>query len=88
MLLDLRLPNIVPGMSTALIEVVYAKAGAALKPGERILDLTIDLGATFAQDCPPVTHYRLVAGESARVVEIHAAVSYTHLDVYKRQTNV
>jgi hypothetical protein len=70
MLLDLRLPTIIPAMTTALIEVVYATTGCELKPGDKILDLTIHLGPAFAQDCPPITHYRLVARERAFVREL------------------
>jgi hypothetical protein len=74
MLLDLKLPTIVPAMSTALIEVIYVSAGAELKPGDKILDLTIDLGSAFSQDCPPISHYRLVARERARLRDLAITV--------------
>jgi len=73
MLYDLTLPTIIPTMSTALIEVVYAKRDGALKPGDKLLDLTIDLGASFSQNCPPISHYRLVAREKAVVRRLSVA---------------
>ncbi|HEV2650463.1 MAG TPA: hypothetical protein VGU69_04330, partial [Rhizomicrobium sp.] len=43
------------------------------KPGDKIVDVTIDLGASFSQNCPPVSHYRLVAREKAFVRRMFVA---------------
>jgi hypothetical protein len=69
-LYSLKLPAVMPAMTTALVELVYAKAGSELKPGDKILDLTIDLGSSFAQNCPPISHYRIVAREKAFVRQL------------------
>ncbi len=65
MLLDLRLPKVNPLMTRALIECVYASYGAPLAAGAKLLDISIDLGAAFVQDCPPISYYRLVLREPA-----------------------
>ncbi len=33
--------------------------------GARILDLSVDLSAAVAHDCPPISHYRIVLRERA-----------------------
>jgi pyruvate/2-oxoglutarate dehydrogenase complex dihydrolipoamide acyltransferase (E2) component len=63
--LGLLLPRIMEPMTVARIEAVHAAAGAALKPGDRLFDLTIDLGGSFLQNCPPISHFRLVLRERA-----------------------
>jgi hypothetical protein len=63
--LGLLLPRIMEPMTTARIEAAYAAPGAAMKPGDRLFDLTIDLGGAFLQNCPPISHYRLVLRERA-----------------------
>ncbi len=35
-----------------------------MRAGDRILDLSVDLGSTFAQDCPPISYYRMVLREN------------------------
>ena len=67
MLYSLKLPKIMPAMSTAMIELIYVNVGDALKPGDKLLDITVDLGSSFSQNCPPISHYRIVAREKALV---------------------
>lgn len=64
MLYDLRVPIISPYMSGALIECLYACADTPMRAGEKILDMSVDLGSAFAQDCPPISYYRLVLREN------------------------
>ncbi len=73
MLLELRLAEIVPGMSGATIECVHATAGDVLKPGAKLLDLSIDLSAAFAQECPPISFFRVILREPAVLRRIDAA---------------
>lgn len=72
MILELKLTSIVPQMTGATIECVYAEAGDALKMGSKLVDLSIDLSSAFAQECPPVSYYRIVAREAAflRKIEV------------------
>ena len=65
MLFDLRLAEIVPGMSGATIECVHATAGGLLKPGAKLVDLSIDLSNAFAQECPPISFFRVILREPA-----------------------
>jgi hypothetical protein len=52
-------------MHFALLEAVYGHPGQEMRTGERLFDLTIDLGGAFLQNCPPISHYRLVLRERA-----------------------
>ncbi len=80
MFYSLKLPAVMPAMTTALVELVYAKAGSELKPGDKIVDITIDLGSSFSQNCPPISHYRIVAREKAfvRQLLVAAGSEYEH----------
>ena len=64
MLYDLRIPKISPYMSGALIECIYTRSDTKMRSGDKILDLSVDLGNAFAQDCPPISYYRLVLREN------------------------
>jgi hypothetical protein len=70
MIYELRLPLINPHMSGATIESVHS-GPAALKAGAKFLDVSIDLGSAFAQECPPISFYRFVMRENAWLREIN-----------------
>ena len=72
MLLTLTLPRIHDLMTAATIEAVYARAGDALAIGAKLCDLTVDLSAVAAQDCPPISHFRLVLRERLWVRDVAA----------------
>jgi hypothetical protein len=63
MLYELRLTKINPNMNAAVIECVYAKEGSALKVGEKLWDLSVDLSSGFSQYCPPISYFRVVVRE-------------------------
>ena|SRR5262245_56677312 len=63
MIYAFRLPLINPHMSSARIECVYAEPGGALKNGSKLFDLGVDLSSAFAQECPPVSFFRVVLRE-------------------------
>jgi hypothetical protein len=63
MIYAFRLPTINPHMSAARIECIYAEPGNALKIGSKLFDLGIDLSSSFAQECPPVSFFRVVLRE-------------------------
>ena len=65
MLLNLSVPRINDYMDTAIIEWVYPAEGQALEIGAKLVDLTVDLSAAAAHDCPPISHYRIVLRERA-----------------------
>src|SRR5690242_7044905 len=64
MIYAFRLPLINPHMSSARIECVYAEPGTALKNGSKLFDLGVDLSSAFAQECPPISFFRVVMRES------------------------
>src|SRR5882724_116120 len=72
MIYAFRLPTINPHMSGARIECVYAEPGGALKNGSKLFDLSVDLSSAFAQECPPISFFRVVLREPAclRVFEV------------------
>ncbi|MBS0476657.1 MAG: hypothetical protein JSR28_16120 [Proteobacteria bacterium] len=65
MILEVRLTQIVPQMTGATTECFYAAPGDALRMGSKLIDLSVDLSSAFAQECPPVSYYRIVLRESA-----------------------
>ncbi len=65
MLLTLSLARINPLMTDAFVDTLHAGTGARLQAGARLLDVTIDLSDSSPQDCPPISHYRLVLREAA-----------------------
>ena len=74
MVLEFRLPHVNPHMSKALIECMYAEPGTTLKAGAKLLDLSVDLGDTFLQDCPPISFYRIVMRENVVLRELRVGV--------------
>lgn len=73
MIFEIRLTQIVPQMSGATIECIYPEAGEALKMGSKLVDLSVDLSSAFAQECPPVSYYRIVLREKAFLRSIEPA---------------
>jgi hypothetical protein len=73
MIYAFRLPTINPLMSDARIECVFAEPGDPLKAGSKLLDLGIDLSSAFAQECPPISFYRVVLRERAFLRKFDAA---------------
>jgi hypothetical protein len=65
MILEFRLPLISPNMVEAVIECLWAALGSNLRPGDKLLDLSVHLGANFAQDCPPIGFFRVIVREKA-----------------------
>jgi hypothetical protein len=63
MLLEFRLPRINPHMTSATVECVFPQPGDALKMGSKLLDVSVDLGSAFAQECPPISFFRVVMRE-------------------------
>ncbi len=61
MVYELSLPQIVPQMTGARIECLYASVGDSLQIGTKLLDISVDLSSAFAQECPPISFYRIVA---------------------------
>lgn len=73
MIFEVRLPLIMPQMSAATIECVYVEPGEAVKMGSKLVDLRVDLSSAFAQECPPVSYYRMVLRERGFVRSIAAS---------------
>lgn len=73
MLLSLTLPRINEHMLSAVVAAVHPSARAELAVGAKLVDLTVDLTAIAAQDCPPVSHFRMVVRERAWLRELAVA---------------
>jgi pyruvate/2-oxoglutarate dehydrogenase complex dihydrolipoamide acyltransferase (E2) component len=65
MIYEFELPKIIPQMSGATIECLHAGPGHVLKQGHKLLDLNVDLSSAFAQECPPISYFRVVLREAA-----------------------
>lgn len=65
MICEFRLPAIVNQMNGATLECLYAKPGDLLKVGSKLFDISVDLSSAFAQECPPVSFFRVVMRETA-----------------------
>jgi hypothetical protein len=65
MIYEFKLPLIVTQMTGAAIECLHAKPGDAVKMGSKLFDLSIDLSSAFAQECPPISFFRVVLREAA-----------------------
>lgn len=63
MIYQFVLPLINPHMSGARVECIYAQPGAALAMGSKLFDISVDLGSAFAQECPPISFFRIVLRE-------------------------
>jgi hypothetical protein len=61
----LLLPRIIEPMTLATVEAIHVAPGAPLKVGDKLMDLSVDLGGAFLQNCPPISYYRLVLREAA-----------------------
>ena len=73
MLLTLTLPRIGEYMTTAVIRTVYGMEGMEMAVGSKLLDLSVDLSAIAAQDCPPVAMYRIALRDRAWLRELAVA---------------
>ena len=63
--MTLTLPRINELMTSAVVLAIHAAAGSALTPGAKLLDLSVDLSAAAAHDCPPISLYRIVLRDRA-----------------------
>jgi hypothetical protein len=64
MIFEFKLPLIVKQMTGATIECLHAKPGDAVKMGSKLMDLSVDLSSAFAQECPPISFFRVVIREA------------------------
>ncbi len=64
---ELRLNKINPNMTAAAVECVYATPGSVLKVGDKLCDISVDLSSGFSQYCPPISYFRVVVREKARL---------------------
>jgi hypothetical protein len=58
-------------MSEAVIECVFAAPGTGVKVGAKLLDVSVDLSSAFAQECPPISFFRIIMRENAVLRELH-----------------
>jgi hypothetical protein len=76
-ILDFKLPLISPHMSEARIECLHAAEGSVLKPGSKLLDLSVDLSTNFSQDCPPISFFRIIVRENVVLRELRVVPGQT-----------
>jgi hypothetical protein len=69
-ILALKMPQIGAGMTEAVVEGVLMALGAEVRPNQPLLDIRVDFSGGAAQDCPPISFFRIVAREKGCVREI------------------
>jgi hypothetical protein len=60
LLLTLPLPRINELMTSAVVDAIHATVGSALTPGAALMDISVDLSAVVAHDCPPISLFRII----------------------------
>src|SRR5262245_46852224 len=70
--LDVAMPRLSELVPSATVHAVACRPGDAIAPGSALVALTLDLGAVAAQDCPPVSRFRIVSRERAFIRRIDA----------------
>ncbi|MDE2562172.1 MAG: hypothetical protein KGL48_07985 [Sphingomonadales bacterium] len=63
-----------------MIECAHAAPGDTMAMGSKLADLSIDLSSAFAQECPPISYYRIVLREPACLRTLEARPGH-HLAV-------
>jgi hypothetical protein len=63
LLVELKMPEFNAQMTGARVECVYCEAGLPLAVGSKLVDVSVNLSIAFAQNCPPISYYRLVLRE-------------------------
>ncbi len=67
MILSLSMPRIGAQIQQASIHKVIANPGDELRPGTPLLEIRVDIGSAKAQDCPPLSFFRIIATERAHL---------------------
>ena len=70
MWLAILLPALDSSHASGRLAKLHASVGDLLRPGDVLADVTIDLSAGIARDCPPVTTCRIVLQEAAWLREV------------------
>ncbi len=72
MILSLVMPRIGAQVQQASVHKIIANPGDELRPGTPLLEIRVDIGSAKAQDCPPLSFFRIIATERAhlRTVEV------------------
>jgi hypothetical protein len=62
-----KLPELVNGMTGATLECVYVREDEALAAGTKLFDISVDLSSAFAQECPPISYFRVILREAVAI---------------------
>ncbi len=64
MLYNLPIPKLTEHPAVIRLEFRYPQPGAHLLVGAKLADVSVDLSNVFAQNCPPISFYRIVLREA------------------------
>jgi hypothetical protein len=62
-----KLPELVNGMTGATLECAYVREGEAVAAGTKVFDISVDLSSAFAQECPPISYFRVIVREAVAI---------------------
>jgi hypothetical protein len=74
LLLTLTLPRLNDLMTAAVVEAIHAAPGTVLATGAKLMDVSVDLSAVAAHDCPPISYFRIVLREPATLRRLEVGV--------------
>jgi len=72
--LSLVMPRVGAQLHQASIHKIIANPGDELRPGTPLLEIRVDIGSAQAQDCPPLTFFRIIATERAHLRSLGVAL--------------
>ena len=70
MLTSLVMPKFHEGASAALVESIHVDVNTKLFSNTKFIDVSINLSSLFAQNCPPISYYRIVLREGLWLREL------------------
>ncbi len=78
MILSLNMPQLGVPMSQGVVERIHISEGCRIEVGAKLLDIRVDLSAVAAQDCPPISYFRMVSREAGWVRRLICATGAVH----------
>jgi|SRR5450631_2377575 len=74
MILSFIMPRVGAQMDQGSIHKIIASVGDELRPGTPLLEIRVDFGSAKAQDCPPLSFFRIIATERAHLRSLDVAL--------------
>ena len=73
MILSVIMPRVGAPMHQGSIHRIIANVGDELRPGTPLLEVRVDFGSANAQDCPPLSFFRIISTERGHLQSLDVA---------------